>query len=95
MIKTLHMYINGASINDKDRNLARLAEYLQNLLNKDYVADIALLDNLSTLPIVQNHDFTPSFDEIEKVSLKDNKAVGPENIHAEVVVASSSHQSPS
>ena len=58
--------------------------------------DPAFLNDLQTLPIIPKRDDPSSFDEVKKaaLSLKDNKAAGPDNIPAEVVV-SSSHQSPS
>ena len=64
-----------------------MAEYIQNLLNKVHTTDPDFLDDLPTLPIIPKPDDLPSFDEIEKVihSLKDNKAAGPDNIHAEVI----------
>ena len=42
---------------------------------------------LPTLPIIPKLDDPPSFDEVEKaiLSLKDNKAAGPDNIPAEVI----------
>ena len=45
------------------------------------------MDDLLTLPIIPKLDDPPSFDEVEKdiLSLKDNKAAGPDNIPAEVI----------
>ena len=67
--------------------LERWAEYLQSLLNKVHTTDPVFLDDLPTLPIIPKLDDPPSFDEVEKaiLSLKDNKAAGPDNIHAEVI----------
>ena len=62
----------------------RWAEYLQ---NKVHVAEPGFLDDLPTLPTIPKLYDTPSFDEVEKaiISLKDNKAAGPDNISAEVI----------
>ena len=81
--------IDGALIKNKDMILARWAKYLQNLLFKVHAIDPAILDDLPTLQIIRNLDNPPSFDEVEKVvlSLKDNKAAGPDIIPAEDVVA--------
>ena len=74
-------------IKNKELILERWAEYLQNLLNKVHTTDPDFLDDLPTLPIIPKHDDPPSFDEVEKViiSLKDNKATGPDNIPADVI----------
>ena len=67
--------------------LERWAEYLQNLLNKVHITHPGFLDDLPTLPIIPKLDDPPSFDEEGKVilSLKNNKAAGPDNIPAEVI----------
>ena len=67
--------------------LERWAEYLQNLLNKVHTTDPGFLDDLPTLPFIPKLNDPPSFDEVEKaiLSLKDNKAAGPDNIPAEVI----------
>ena len=67
--------------------LERWDEYLQNLLNKVHTTDPGFLDDLPTLPIIPKLDDPPSFDKVEKaiLSLKDNKAAGPDNIPAEVI----------
>ena len=67
--------------------LARWAEYLQNWLSKVHATDPAFLDVLPTLPIIPNLDDPPCIDKVEKaiLSLKDNKAVGPDNIFADVI----------
>ena len=46
------------------------------------------LDDLPTLPIFPKHDDPPSFYKVEKAffSLNDNKADGPDDIPAEVIV---------
>ena len=79
--------IDGDLIKNKELILERLAEYLQNLLNKVHTTDPGFLDDLPTLPIIPKLDDPPSFDEVEKaiLSLKDNKAAGPDNIPAEVI----------
>ena len=78
---------DGDLIKNKELILERWAEYLQNLLNKVHTTDPGFLDDLPTLPIIPKLDDLPSFDEVEKVilSLKDNKAAGPDNIPAEVI----------
>ena len=57
------------------------------LLNKVHTTDSGFLDDLPTLPIIPKLDDPPSFDKVEKVilSLKDNKAAGPDNIPVEVI----------
>ena len=77
----------GILIKNKKLILARWVEYLQNLLNKVHTTDQGFLDDLPTLPITPKLDDPPSFDEVEKaiLSLKDNKAAGPDNIPAEVI----------
>ena len=74
-------------IKNRELILERWAEYLQNLLNKVHTTDPGFLDDLPTLPIIPKLDEQPSFDEVEKsiLSLKDNKAAGPDNIPAEVI----------
>ena len=78
--------IDGILIKNNELILERLAEYLQNLLNRVHPTDPGFLVDLPTLPIIPKHDDPPSFDEVEKAihSLKDNEAAGPDNIHAEV-----------
>ena len=78
---------DGVLIKNKELILERLAEYLQNLLNKVHTTDPGFLDDLPTLPIIPKLDDPPSFDEVEKAifSLKDNKAAGPDNISAEII----------
>ena len=78
---------DGVLIKNKELILKRWAEYLQNLLNKVHTTDPGILDDLPTLPIIQKLDDPPSFDEMEKaiLSLKDCKAVGPDNIPPEVI----------
>ena len=77
---------DGVLIKNKELILERWAEYLQNLINKVHTTDPDFLDDLPTLPIIPKLD-PPSFDEVEKaiLSLKDNKAAGPDNIPAEVI----------
>ena len=78
---------DGVLIENKELILERLSEYLQNLLNKVYTTDPGFLDDLPTLPIIPIFDDPPSFDEAKKLSLslKGNKAAGPDNIPAEVI----------
>ena len=78
---------DGVLIKNKELILKRWAEYLQNLLNKVHTTDPGFLDDLPTLPIIPKLDDPPSFDKMEKaiLSLKDNKAAVPDNIHAEVI----------
>ena len=78
---------DGVLIKNKELILERWAEYLQNLLNKVHTTDPDFLDDLPTLPIIPKHDDPPSFNEVERaiLSLKDNKAAGPDNIPAEVI----------
>ena len=78
---------DGVLIKNKELILERRAEYLQNLLNKVHTTDPEFMDDLPTLPIIPKLDDPPSFDEVEKaiLSLKDNKAAGPDNIPAEVI----------
>ena len=79
--------IYGDLIKNKELILERLAEYLQNLLNKVHITDPGFLDDLPTLPIIPKLDDPPSFDEVERaiLRLKDNKAAGPDNIPPEVI----------
>ena len=67
--------------------LERWAEYLINLLNKAHSTDPDFQDDLPTLPIIPKLDDPPCFDEVEKaiLSLRDNKAAGPDSIPAEVI----------
>ena len=78
---------DGVLIMNKELILARWAEYQQNLLIKVYSTDPGFLDDLPTLPIIPKLDDPPSFDKVEKaiLCLKDIKAAGPDNIHAEVI----------
>ena len=78
---------DGVLIKNKELILERWAEYLQNLLNKVHTTDPTFLDDIPTLPIIPKLDDPPSFDEVKKaiLSLKDNKAAGPDNIPAEVI----------
>ena len=55
---------------NKDMNLARWAECLQNMPNKVCATDQAFLDDLLTLPITPKLDGPPSFDEVEKAALR-------------------------
>ena len=78
---------DGFLINNKEMILERWAEYLQNLLYKVHTTDPDFLYDLPTLPIIQELDDPPSFDEVERAihRLKDNKAAGPDNIPPEVI----------
>ena len=78
---------DGVLINNKEMILAKLAEYLQNQLNKVHTTNPGSLDDLLTLPIFPKFDDSPSFDKVEKaiLSLKDNKTSSPDNIPAEVI----------
>ena len=78
---------DGVLIKNKELILKRLAEYLQNLINKVHTTDPGFLFDLPTLPIITKVDDPPSFDEVEKaiLGLKNNKAAGPDNIPAEVI----------
>ena len=78
---------DGILIKNEELILIRCAEYLQNLLNKVHSTDPGFLDDLPLLSIIPKHDDPPSFDEVEKVilSLKVNKAAGPDNIPAGVI----------
>ena len=60
--------------------LTSWTEYLQNLLSKVRSTDPHFLDDLPTLPIIQNLDDPLSFDEVEKAILIDNNAAYPDNI---------------
>ena len=73
----------GVRIKNRELILAGWAEHLQNLLSKVHTTDPGFLYDLSTLPIIQELDDPQSFEEA--ISLKDNKAVGPDNIPAEVI----------
>ena len=79
--------IDDGLFKNKELILARLAEYLQNLLDKVHTTDPGFLDDLPTLPIIPKLDDQPSFDEVERVilSLKDINTAGPDNIPAEVI----------
>ena len=78
---------DGVVLKNKELILERWAEYTQNLLNNVHTTDPDFLDDLPTLPIIPKRDDPPSFDEVEKaiLSLKDNKAAGPDNIPAKVI----------
>ena len=78
---------DGVFIKKKELVLERLAEYLQNLLNKVHTTDRGFLHDPPALPIIPQLDNQPSFDEVEKaiLSLKDNKVADPDNIPAEVI----------
>ena len=78
---------DGILIKNEELILIRWAEYLQNLLTKVHSTDPGFLDDLPLLSIIPKLDDPPSFDEVEKVilSLKDNKAAGPDNIPAGVI----------
>ena len=74
---------DGVLIKNKELILARLAEYLQNLLNKVHISDHCFLDDLTTLPFIPKLDNPSSFDEVEMaiLRLKYNKTTVPDNIH--------------
>ena len=78
---------DGVLIKNKELILKIWAEYLQNLLNKVHTTDLDFLNDLPTLPIIPKLDDPPSFVKVEKaiLSVKDNKAAGPDNIPAEVI----------
>ena len=78
---------DGVIIKNKELIFERWAEYLQNLLSKVHTTDTGFQDDLPTLSIIPKRDDPPSFDEVKKaiLSLKDNKAAGPDNIPAEVI----------
>ena len=78
---------DGVLIKNKELILRRWAEYLKHLLNKVHTTDPGFLDDLSTLPTLPKLDDPPFFGKVEKaiLSLKDNKAAGPDNIPAEVI----------
>ena len=78
---------DGVLIRNKELILERWAACLQILLNMIHKTDPGFQDDPPTLPIIQELDDPPSFDEVEKaiLSLKDNKAAGPDNIPAEVI----------
>ena len=78
---------DGILIKNKELILKRWTEYQQSLLNKVHTTDPGFLDDLLTLPITPNLDDPPSFDNVEKAILspKDNMAVGPDDILAEVI----------
>ena len=95
---SLHPVSNtdGVLIRNKELIHNRWAEYQQNLQIEVHTTDPGFLDDLPTLPIIPKLDDPPSFDEVEMaiLSLKDNKAAGPDNIPAEIVFVSSPHQLP-
>ena len=64
---------DGVLVRNKELVLARWAEYLQNLLNKVHITNPGFLHDPPTLPIIPRLDDPPSFDEVVKDSLKDNK----------------------
>ncbi len=73
-------------IKDRQGILARWAEHLNELLNRVNPADPSVIDRLPTLPLMGELDLQPSFSEVHKAakSLKNNKAVGPDGLPAEV-----------
>ena len=75
---------DGVLIKNKELILARWTEYLQNLLNKVHTTDPGFLDDLPTLPIIPRFDDPPSFEEVVRNSLIDNKTAGPDKIPAQV-----------
>ena len=79
---------DGVLRRNKELILARLAEYLQNLLNKVHISDSGFLDDLPTLPIIPKRDEPSSFDEVEMaiLRLKYNKTTVPDNIQCTACV---------
>jgi len=73
-------------IKDKKDILSLLAEHLQELLNQDNPVDQSIADQLPQLPIMSELDTIPSIEEISAAenNLKDNKALGPDGIPAEI-----------
>ena len=73
---------DGVLLKNKELILARLAKYLQNLLNKVQITNMDFLDDLPTLQIIAKLDDASSFDEVEKaiLRLKCSKAAGPDSI---------------
>ena len=77
---------DGVFIKNKELTLERWAEYPQNLLCNVHATDPDVHDDLPTLRIIPKLDDPPSFDEVENaiLSIKDNKAAGPDNLPSEV-----------
>ncbi|KAK0135214.1 Craniofacial development protein 2 [Merluccius polli] len=75
---------DGVLIKDKASILDRWAEHF---LNKINTIDPTILNELPTVPVLSELDIPPSFVNMKKaiLSLKNNKAVGPDNIAAEVL----------
>ena len=78
---------DGALIMNKDMILIGWAEYLQSLLFNVLATDSGSLYDLPTLPIIPKFDDQHSFYTVEKavLSLKDNKAAGPDYIPADAI----------
>ena len=74
-------------LKDQPSILLRWAEHFGTLLNQDSDADPTVLDDLPTLPPMQDLDQPPTFLEVLSAtrSLKNNKSPGNDNIPAELL----------
>ena len=74
-------------ITDKEGTLKRWAEYFAGLLNGGNDFDPTLLEEIPDVPIFWEMDVPPTRQEIQSAiaGLKNNKAVGPDSLPAEVL----------
>lgn len=74
-------------ITDNKEILDRWAEHYQQLLNRSNPSDPTVFENLPELPIIEDLDNFPTRQEVHMaiISLKNNKAAGPDNIPSEIL----------
>ena len=73
-------------IKDAPSILERWTEYLTGLLNHRNPIDPTYFEDLPTLPVINQLDETPTYEDIRKacLSLKNNKAPGPDGLPGEL-----------
>lgn len=74
-------------ITDKKEILDRWAEHYQHLLNRSNPSDPTVFENLPEFPTIPELDNMPTRQEVHMaiISLKNNKAAGPDGIPAEIL----------
>jgi len=74
-------------ITDKKEILDRWAEHYQHLLNRGNPSDPTVFENLPEFPTIPELDNMPTHQEVHMaiISLKNNKAAGPDGIPAEIL----------
>ena len=88
--RTTHTPLRSADgtnlIKDAPNILERWTEYLSGLLNHTNPIDPTCFDDLPVLPVINQLDETPTYEEIHKacLSLKNNKAPGPDGLPGEI-----------